>query len=186
MEQENNNHKFILSVFFKKNKIKLLVIISLIILIIFGIIILDEVNKNKVAKLSETFNKAQILIKNDKKDEALNSLKKIINQNETFYSPSALNLIIENNLIKDEDKIIYLFNQILKDTKPDEETKNLIIIKKTFFIGDKIEEADLLKTFKPIIQSNSIWKSTASDYIKKYYISKREFEKAKEFKFENK
>ena len=91
MEQENNNNKFSLSVFFKKNKIKLLVIISLIILIIFGIIILDEINKNKLAKLSETFNKAQILIKNDKKDEALNSLKKIINQNTKFIFSSAIN-----------------------------------------------------------------------------------------------
>ena len=38
-----------------------------------------------------------------------------------------------------------------------------------------------LNNLKPIISSNSIWKNTAQDYIKKYYLSKNEFSKAKEF-----
>ena len=61
------------------------------------------------------------------------------------------------------------------------ETKNLFIMKKTNFIGDDITEGDLLNNLNPIIQSNSIWKNTASDYIKKFYISRKEFRKAKNF-----
>ena len=59
--------------------------------------------------------------------------------------------------------------------------KNLFIIKKIIFIGEDIEENELLKNLNPIIQSNSLWKNTALDYIKKYYLSKGELNKAKEF-----
>ena len=34
---------------------------------------------------------------------------------------------------------------------------------------------------KPILRSNSLLKNQVSDYIKKYYLSKGEFKKAKEF-----
>ena len=64
----------------------------------------------------------------------------------------------------------------------DKETKNLYIFKKTLYIGDKITETQLLNNLNPIIQSNSIWSKTVKNYIHKYYISKKEFEKAKEFK----
>ena len=59
--------------------------------------------------------------------------------------------------------------------------KNLFIFKKVIFIGDEITENELLNNLKPLIRSNSLWKSTVSDYIKKYYLSKGEFLKAKEF-----
>lgn len=48
-------------------------------------------------------------------------------------------------------------------------------------MGDDIKENELLSNLRPLIQSNSIWKGTVSDYIKQYYISKNEFEKATEF-----
>ena len=48
-------------------------------------------------------------------------------------------------------------------------------------MGDNIEENELLNNLKPIIKSDSLWKTTISDYIKKYYLSRGEFNKAKEF-----
>ena len=57
----------------------------------------------------------------------------------------------------------------------------MFIFKKIIYLGDNISENELLKSLKPIIQSNSLWKDTVSDYIKKYYLSKGEFNKAKEF-----
>ena len=44
----------------------------------------------------------------------------------------------------------------------------------------------LLKCFKTYNTIKFIiWKNTASDYIKKYYLSKGEFNKAKEFEIKN-
>ena len=40
---------------------------------------------------------------------------------------------------------------------------------------------NLLNNFKTYYKSDSLWKNTVSDYIKKYYLSKGEFNKAKEF-----
>ena len=44
-----------------------------------------------------------------------------------------------------------------------------------------IKENELLNSLNPIIQSNSLWKDTVSDYIKKYYLARGEFNKAKDF-----
>ena len=54
-------------------------------------------------------------------------------------------------------------------------------VKKIIFIGDDINENELISALKPILNSDSLWKNSASDYIKKYYLSKGELEKAKQF-----
>ena len=185
MSEENEIiEKFNVTNFIKKNKIKLSLIFAFLIAIIFSLIIFNEIKKNKITSMSEKFNKAKILIDNNKK-RCVGDLIFIIEQNISFYSPSALNLILEKNLITDEKQILLLFDKIIDNTKLDRETKNLFIIKKTFFLGDNINEADLLKNLNPIIQSDSIWKNTASDYIKKFYISRKEFNKAKSFSTNN-
>ena len=177
--------KFNITNFIKKNKIKLSIIFAFFIIIIFSLIIFNEMKKKKITSMSEKFNQAKILIDNNKKKDALDDLIFIIEQNISFYSPSALNLILEKNLITDEKQILLLFDKIIDKTKLDRETKNLFIIKKTFFLGDNITEANLLKNLNPIIKSDSIWKNTASDYIKKFYISRKEFNKAKSFSTNN-
>ncbi len=186
MDQENEiTEKFNFAKFIQNNKIKLSIIFVFFILVIFGLIILNEFKKNKILSISEKFNKAKILIENDRKVEALNDLIFIIDKKVLFYSPSALNLILEKDLLNDKKEILLLFEKIINKTKLDPETKNLFIMKKTFFLGDDITEGDLLNNLNPIIQSNSIWKNTASDYIKKFYISRKEFRKAKNFSTNN-
>lgn len=165
----------------KKNKIKFFSIIVLIIISIIGFIILSEYKTKDNIDISEKYNKAKILIENKRSEEAFKILEKIIYEANRFYSPSALNLIIDNNLVKDKDKILSYFDQIISKSKLDLETKNLFIFKKVMFIGDDINENELISALKPIIQSDSLWADTSSNYIKKYYLSKGEFNKAKEF-----
>ena len=50
-------------------------------------------------------------------------------------------------------------------------------------MGDDIEENELLSNLNPIIKSNSLWKDTVSDYIKKYYLSKVNLIRQKILKF---
>ena len=176
-----NKPKFNLNEFFNKNKKSLIVSVIIIVFLVFALIITNEYKKQKYIEISEKYNSAKIFIENNKTTEALQILEEIIFKNNRFYSPSALNLIIDNKLIKDKKKILSYFDKIISNGKLDVETKNLFIFKKTVFIGDDIKESELLSNLKPILKSDSLWKDTVSDYIKKYYLSKGEFIKAKEF-----
>lgn len=177
----SNKPKFQLSEFYKKNKKKIISAILVIITSIIILVIIDDYKKKKNIDISKKFNEAKILIEKNSPKEALKMLEIIIFKKNNFYSPSALNLIIDNNLIKDKNKILSYYDQIISNNKLDLEIKNLFILKKIIYLGDDIKENELLNSLKPLIQSDSLWKNTASDYIKKYYISKGEFNKAKEF-----
>ena len=182
MEEETiNKPKFNFKNFFLNHKIKFISLIILLILSIIVIIVIDEYKKNKNKEISQKFNKARVLIENKKSKDALIILENIVFDQNSFYSPSALNLIIDNNLIKDKTKVLSYFDQVITKSNLDQETKNLFIFKKIIYIGDDIKENDLLNNLNPIIQSDSLWKNTIFDYIKKYYLSKGEFNKAKEF-----
>ena len=180
-DQNENIQKFSFSNFFKENKLKIISVLILIILIIFITIGFKEFKKRENHKVSIEFNKAKILIEKNKKKEASKILETIIYKKNKFYSPSSLNLIIENNLIDDKKLVLSYYDEIISNNNLDKEIKNLFIFKKVTFLGDTIEENELLKNLKPIIKSNSVWKNTVSDYIIKYYYSKNEFNKAKEF-----
>ena len=140
-----------------------------------------SLKKKQNIEISKKYNSAKILIENNDNQKALKILENIISKNNSFYSPSSLNLIIDNNLIENKIKILTYFDEIISNTKLDPETKNLFIFKKIIFIGDDIKENELITNLKPILRSNSLLKNQVSDYIKKYYLSKGEFKKAKEF-----
>lgn len=176
-----NKTKFNLSDFFKENKSKFILIISLVIISVFITIIFKEYKKKQITKISEKYNKAKILVEKNNINESLKLLEEVLSSNNSFYSPSALNLIIDNNMIKDKQLILNYFEKILTDSGIDKETKNLFVFKKIIYLGDEISENDLLNALNPIIQSDSLYKNTVSDYVKKYYLSKGEFNKAKEF-----
>ena len=167
--------------FYRKNRYKIFSAIIFLVVIVFVVIIFNEYKKNNNINISNKYNKAKILIENKKKQEAKKILEELIFKKNSFYSPSALNLIVDNNLIKDKKKILDFYDQIINNTKLDTETKNLFIFKKIIFMGDSIEENELLSNLKPIIKSESLWKNTILDYIKKFYLAKGEFKKAKEF-----
>ena len=180
-DQITEKPKFNFNEFFNKNKIKIICTITIIISLIFFLIIFDAYKKKQNLDISEQFNKAKILIENNNNQEGLKILERIIAKKNSFYSPSALNLIVDKNLINDDTKILNYYDQIISSSNLDKETKNLFIFKKIIYIGDSIKESELLGSLKPILQSDSLWKNSVSDYIKKYYLSKGEFNKAKEF-----
>ncbi len=63
----------------------------------------------------------------------------------------------------------------------EKEIRNLIIYKKALYNTDFSEENELLDILKPIINSESIWKSHALYLMAEYFYSKNEKEKSKEF-----
>ena len=167
--------------FFINNKKSLIVGISIIFLLIIGYISLKEMDTREKIKLANQFNLIKINLKTENKQTTIDQLKKMVNENDTTYSPLALYFLIDNNLTDDKNEINTLFDELINETSLDREIKNLIIYKKALFNSDFITENDLLKILNPIINSESIWKSHSLYLLAEYFYSKKENQKAKEF-----
>ena len=108
-------------------------------------------------------------------------MKEIIEDNDKSYSPLALYFLIDNNLIDNKDEINILFDILIKKTNLEPEILNLTIYKKALFNSNFESENRLLEILKPLINSESIWKSHALYLMAEYFYSKNEKEKSKEF-----
>jgi predicted negative regulator of RcsB-dependent stress response len=167
--------------FFVNNKKNLIISIMIIILGLVVYFAFSEIEERNKIKLANKFNLAKINYKENQKQITISELVEIINQNDETYSPLALYFILDNNLIEDNNKINKLFDELVNQTNLDTEIKNLIIYKKALFNSDFTSENDLLKILKPIINSESIWKSHALYLLAEFFYSKNEKQKAKEF-----
>ena len=167
--------------YLNKNKKKILSIFLFLLMILILFFGYNEYKKSEKIKISNLYSSATLNFSNNNKLETLNNLIDIINKKDSTYSPLSLYFIIDNNLTIDKEQINGLFNVLIKDTKLKKEIKNLIIYKKALFNADTSEENELLEILKPIISSNSVWKSHALYLLAEYFYSKDEKEKSKEF-----
>ena len=111
----------------------------------------------------------------------VNELVSIVHEKDRTYSPLALYFLIDNNIISDNNKINELFDTVINETSLEKEIKNLLIYKKALFNSDFESENNLLTILKPIINSNSIWKSHALYLMAEYFYFKNEKQKSKDF-----
>jgi len=167
--------------FILANKKKIIFFVSSIFLILIFFFGVGEYNKNKKLKISDLYNSTIIGYADQNKDVTIENLVKIILEKDPTYSPLSLYYIIDNNLILDKEKINDLFSVIIDDTKLEKEIKNLIIYKKALFFVNEIDENELLKILKPLINSKSIWKSHALYLLAEFFYQKNEKQKSKEF-----
>ena len=167
--------------FFINNKKNLIVGFSIILVAIIGYLSMNEMKQRSKIKLANQFNTTTINFKIENKQKTIDQLIKLINENDVTYSPLSLYFLIDNNLIDNKNEINSLFNELINETKLDEEIKNLIIYKKALFNSDFVSENDLLQILNPIINSESIWKAHSLYLIGEYFYSKNQKEKAKEF-----
>ena len=167
--------------FFIQNKKKF---ISFLIIVILGLISFfgyEEFNKRKQLEISNEYNSAVIEFSNNNNVSIVNKFIDLINKNDPTYSTLSLYFIIDNNLIKDNEKINELFNIIIEETPLDNEIKNLVILKKALFNADQYNEGQLLTILNPVINSESVWKSHALYLMGEFFYFKDEKQKAKEF-----
>ena len=167
--------------FFINNKNKLILGIIFLILVIIGVYGFDKYQKDKKLQISDNFNLAIIEYSENTKDKTTAELIEIINKKDPTYSPLSLYFIIDNKLLSDQRQINDLFDTLINQTSLDEEIKNLVIYKKALFNADQSSEGDLLNQLKPLINSESVWKSHALYLIAEYFYSKDQKQKAKEF-----
>ena len=167
--------------FFIKNKKILIILVSIIILLIFGYFIYKEIDQSNKSKLAEKYNTSVINYISGNKINVENEMVTIIESKNKTYSPLALYFLIDNNVINSSNKINRLFDILINETKLDKEIKNLIIYKKGLYNSDYETENNLLKILNPLINSKSIWKSHSLYLLAEYFFSKNENQKAKEF-----
>ena len=167
--------------FLVNNKKSLLLIFLAIILFLIGYFVYTEYSDKQKQKISDQYNSIVIEYSKNNKEITKNSLIEIIYKNDPTYSPLSLYFIIDNKLIIEKTKINDLFDHILNETSLDKEIQNLIILKKALYNADSSQEDELLNILKPVINSDSIWKSQALYLMAEYFYSKNEKQKSKEF-----
>ena len=167
--------------FFAKNKKTLIVFFSIIILIIISSFAFKEIETKKNKNIAEKYNEILINFDLANKNKYKTQFVEIINEKNSTYSPLALYFIIDNEIEASNEELNEFFDLIINETKLDVEIKNLIIYKKGLFNSDFETENNLIKILKPVISSDSVWKSHALYLIAEYFFDKNQKQKAKEF-----
>ncbi len=167
--------------FFINNKNILITILTLVVILLISYFAFDEYKDKKKLKISDQYNSIINEFSENNKEDTKNILIELINKKDSTYSPLSLYFIIDNQLISDELVINNLFDTVINEVSLKKEIKNLIIYKKALYNADKSSENEILETLKPIINSNSVWKSHALYLIAEYFYSKGEKQKSKEF-----
>ena len=167
--------------FFSQNLKKILVFLSIILIFIITYFALLEFKKNKKIKIAEKYNELVSQHQNNKENNLKDNFIQIIFENDSTYSPLALYFLIDNQLVQNKNELNSLFDQVINKSKLDYEIKNLIIYKKALINSDTASESDLINILKPVINSDSIWKSHSLYLLAEYFYSKNQKEKSKEF-----
>jgi len=167
--------------FFINNKKSLITFLAIIILIVFGYFGYEEVQNNKKIQLAEKYNSALNKFILNKQANLKEDLVEIIYEKDTTYSPLALYFIIDNDIKTTNEEINKYFDILINDLNLDKEIKNLIIYKKALFNSDFETENNLMAILKPLINSESVWKSHALYLMAEYFFDKDQNQKAKEF-----
>ncbi len=167
MNKEENNvaeKKNKLIFFVKENKIKILIIVSLIFLSIISLNLFKIHKLNKNDLISEKYIQAGIYLnlKNEKK--SLEIYDEIIKEKNKFYSVLSLNTVIEKKLVKDHEKIINYF-EIVEKINTSKEQKDLVMFKKALYLINANKLIKGKEILKKIIDSNSKLKIFAEEIM---------------------
>ena len=177
-EETNINNK--ISYFLKYKKALIYFLASLATAFIVYLF-LDYYKKKNNINISEKYNSAMILLSNEKKNQSKKMLINVIEAKNKFYSPLALNTIIDKNLETSKTEVLKYFDLVDKIRGLEKDKKELFKLKRAIFISEDGNENEILQILNPIINSKSIWRTSAISFLEKYYIAQNQREKAKEF-----
>ena len=179
INKNTRNGKII--IFFVNNTKKIIIVISAIVLIIFGYFIYEDLKKKNKIKLANRYNLVTIKFISGDKNKFENELIDIVNEKDRIYSPLALKLLIDKNIVNENKKINELFDVVINETSLEEEIKNLVIYKKALFNSDFESENNLIQILSPVINSDSVWRSHALYLMAEYFYYKNQKQKSKDF-----
>lgn len=177
----SNTRKEKIKNFFINNKKLLISIIVVLILILFSFFSYQTYKNSHRDWLANKYNSAVIEYENGDKSKVISSMKEIIEDKDSTYSPLALYILIDNNLIDNKDEVNDFFDILIDKTNLELEIKNLLIYKKALLDSNYVSESELLESMKPILNTETIWKPHALLLLGDYFVSKKEYIKAIEF-----
>ena len=167
MNKEENNvaeKKNKLIFFVKENKIKILIIVSLIFLSIISLNLFKSHKLNKNDLISEKYIQAGIYLNLKNKKKSLEIYDEIIKEKNKFYSVLSLNTVIEKKLVTDHEKIINYF-EIVEKINTSKEQKDLLMFKKALYLINANKLIKGKEILKKIIDSNSKLKIFAEEIM---------------------
>ncbi len=167
--------------FYEENKVLIFSTVLILVIAIVSISYYFEVKEKKKILLAESYIEAKVYSENGDRNKAKNILKTIIFANDSTYSTLSLFLILNESLIIEQNELLDLFDQVLKNNKFEKEVRNLIIFKKALFQSNFVSESELLEAVNPLINTETLWKPHALLLLGDYFFSKKEYFKAKEF-----
>ena len=167
--------------FYEANKILIFLAVLIIIIASASVSFYLETKEKKNIYLSDNYLTAKVYLKNGDRNKAKSVLKTVIFANNSTYSTLSLFLILNENLIADQEVLSNLFDHVLENNKFEKEIKNLIIFKKALFQSNFVSDLELLEAVKPLINTDTIWKPHALLLLGNFFVSKKEYIKAKEF-----
>ena len=74
-----------------------------------------------------------------------------------------------------------MFDHLLTNNEFDKEIRNLLVYKKALFNSNFENESELLEEIKPLLNKETMWKPHALLLLGDYFVSQKEYLKAKEF-----
>ena len=167
--------------FLLKNKKSIISIVAILLIALFSYFFYTDYKRDNRVKISEQYNSVLISYDNNNPGLSVEGMKNLINIKDPTYSPLALYFLLDNNLLSNQTEINQYFDVLINETNLDEEVKNLIIYKKGLYNSDNASEEELLNIFKPLINSENLWKSHSLYIIAEYFFAKNEKQKSKEF-----
>ena len=152
--------------FIKKNKFKLCIFLSIILISLFLLVFLKYNKEKQNIIISEKYIKAGLLLSEGKKQEAKNLFEEIILSKNKFYSILALNSVVEKKLISDKEKILKYFI-ILENLASNKTIVDLINLKKALYLINEANFEEGNKILEKLVEKNSTLKIIAQELIKK-------------------
>ncbi len=167
MEQNIENKRDIidkLNFFWKENKIKLLIFFSVFFLILFFFIFWNINTDKKNSLISEKYIEAGLKLVEENKTKSKEIFEEIILSKNKFYSILALGSILDNDLEKNEVKILDYF-RIVEEINLSEDQRDLLIFKKALYLIKISETEKGNELLKKLIDNNSKYKSLAQNFL---------------------
>ena len=186
MSQENNINQNInlsekIKNFFFDNKKIIIIIFSLIVFLLILFFGYKEIQKRKILKLSEDYNSAISFFENGNNSKSKDLLKTIIEKKNKTYSVLAFYFLLDNDLVQSKNEINKYFDLIIDKLNLEKEIKFLNIYKKALYNSEFADENQMIQMLKPVINSESVWKSHSLYLLAEYFYAKNEKQKSKGF-----
>ena len=176
----NQNYINLKSIFLKNIKFLIICFFILLIILFSYFFYIDNKKKAKV-KISEQYNFAITEFHSNNQNQSIKLMKNLVTIKDSTYSTLSLYFLLDNNLLSNRAEINEYFDILINETNLDKEIKNLIIYKKGLFNSNKASEDELLSIFKPLLNTENVWKSHSLYVIAEYFFAKNEKQKSKEF-----